>query len=103
MTEEYFGARSEAGQPLRGCVLLDAHSVINGERQDAYGAPEDNFAIIADLWNNYLGNALTKFITPMDVAMMMTLLKIARIRSGTATRDSFVDAAGYIALASEIG
>ena len=40
--------------------------------------------------------------TSLDVAMMMTLLKVARIRSGTATDDSFVDAAGYIACGGEI-
>jgi len=36
------------------------------------------------------------------VAMMMALLKIARIRTGTATEDSFVDLAGYAACGAEI-
>ena len=34
--------------------------------------------------------------------MMMALLKIARIKSGTATEDSFVDLAGYAACGGEI-
>jgi len=34
--------------------------------------------------------------------MMMALLKIARIRTGTATEDSFVDLAGYAACGAEI-
>jgi hypothetical protein len=38
----------------------------------------------------------------VDVAMMMALLKIARIQSGTATEDSFVDLAGYAACGGEI-
>ena len=38
----------------------------------------------------------------MDVAMMMALLKIARIQSGTGTDDSFVDLAGYAACGGEI-
>lgn len=40
--------------------------------------------------------------TANDVAMMMALLKIARIRTGTATDDSYVDLAGYAACGSEI-
>lgn len=34
--------------------------------------------------------------------MMMALLKVARIRSGTGTEDSFVDLAGYAACGGEI-
>lgn len=34
--------------------------------------------------------------------MMMALLKIARIKTGTATEDSFVDLAGYAACGAEI-
>lgn len=33
---------------------------------------------------------------------MMALLKIARIRTGTATDDSYVDLAGYAACGAEI-
>lgn len=43
----------------------------------------------------------TKF-NAIDVAMMMALLKIARIRTGTATDDSYVDLAGYAACGAEI-
>lgn len=41
-------------------------------------------------------------IQPEDVAMLMALLKIARICSGTGTADSFVDLAGYAACGGEI-
>lgn len=34
--------------------------------------------------------------------MMMALLKVARIYTGTGTEDSFVDLAGYAACAGEI-
>ena len=82
----------------RGDILIEAHRIINGERLDAYGSPEDNFTKIADLWSAYLHWT----ITPLDVALMMTLFKIARIQTGSATKDSFTDAAGYIALGDEI-
>ena len=79
-------------------ILDTAKKCVCGQREQDYGSPEDNFQIIADLWSAYYGAEFTS----LDVAMMMTLLKIARIKSGTATDDSFVDAAGYIACGGEI-
>lgn len=38
----------------------------------------------------------------VDVAMMMSLLKIARIKNGGGTGDSFVDLAGYAACGGEL-
>lgn len=66
--------------------------------RNEYGSPEDNFKTIADFWSVYKGVEFTA----NDVAMMMALLKIARIRTGTATDDSYVDLAGYAACGSEI-
>lgn len=79
-------------------ILDNAKKCVCGQREQDYGKPENNFKTIADLWGAYYGQTFT----PLDVAMMMTLLKIARIRTGTATEDSFVDAAGYIACGGEI-
>lgn len=43
------------------------------------------------------------FITPTDVAVMMTLFKIGRITTaGEFTADSFVDLCGYAACAGEL-
>jgi len=82
----------------RAETLDKAKQCVCGQRENEYGSPEDNFQLIADLWSAYKN---TKF-TAIDVAMMMALLKIARIRTGTATDDSFVDLAGYAACGSEI-
>lgn len=41
------------------------------------------------------------YIDATDVAMMMALLKIARIAGGSGTRDSFIDLAGYAACGGE--
>lgn len=79
-------------------TLNNALKCVCGERQDQYGTPEDNFGRIAKLWTDYLGHV----VTPVDVAMMMALLKIARVKTGTATDDSFVDLAGYAACGAEI-
>ena len=79
-------------------TLDNALKCVCGERQDQYGSPEDNFARIARLWTAYLGHD----VSSVDVAMMMGLMKIARIRTGTATEDSFVDLAGYAACGAEL-
>lgn len=79
-------------------ILDVAKTQITGQREQDYGSPEDNFSIIADLWSVYTGAS----ITPLDVAMMMVLLKVARIKNGGGTGDSFVDIAGYAACGGEI-
>lgn len=79
-------------------ILSKAKECVCGQREQDYGSPENNFQLIADLWTDYLG----KLISPTDVAMMMALLKIARIRNGGGTGDSFVDLAGYAACGGEI-
>lgn len=68
-----------------------------GSREEDYGSPEDNFAVIAALWTAYTGTD----ITPKDVAMMMALLKIARAKAGSKP-DTYVDLAGYAACGAEI-
>ncbi len=79
-------------------ILNRANEIVNGKREDEYGSPEDNFKTIAEFWSTYLGYP----VTAADVAAMMALLKIARIGTGTATDDSWVDLAGYAACGGEI-
>ena len=86
---------------IRQEILDKAKDCVCGQRQQDYGNPEDNFALIADLWTTYI-NKDDLYFTSKDVAMMMALLKVARIRTGKGTRDSYVDLAGYAACAGEI-
>jgi hypothetical protein len=86
------------GTMTRPEILQKAEACVCGHREQEYGSPENNFQTIADLWRAYKGVDFTA----VDVAMMMALLKIARIQSGTATEDSFVDLAGYAACGGEI-
>ena len=82
-------------------TLKEAARCVNGQRQQDYGTPEDNFSRIADLWTAYYGGRVV--FAAVDVAMMMGLLKIARIAtSDNPTEDSFVDLAGYAACGAEI-
>lgn len=73
-------------------MLQKVEQIVCQDREKQYGSPEDNFTKIAKLWNAYLGK---DDISPADVAVMMALLKIARISSGEYKEDSWVDLAGY--------
>ena len=84
----------------RETILQEACNCVCGNREEDYGSPEDNFQTIANLWNAYIG---WNHLQPIDVAMMMSLLKIARIKTGRYKEDSFIDLAGYAACAGEIG
>ena len=99
----------------RAEILEAAKKCVCGQRVQDYGKPERNFQIIADFWNDYLDAAhpelnlkgvaecveVSAIITPKDVAVMMGLLKVARIATGS-NPDSFVDLAGYAACAGEV-
>lgn len=86
----------------RAEILDTAKTCVCGDREQDYGSPEQNFQRIADLWTDYLANLLAEAITPKDVAAMLALLKIARIASGHAKADNWVDLAGYAACGGEL-
>lgn len=92
-------------------ILDAARAAVNGERDHEYGCPENNFQVIADLWNVYLeavGKRASSLDLPptrvdsSDVAVMMALLKIARLASSARHADSWIDLAGYAACGGEI-
>ena len=80
-------------------ILRTAEKCVMGDREQAYGSPEQNFKVIADLWNVYVGSPRFQ---PKDVAAMLALLKIARIASGHAKEDNWIDLAGYAACGGEL-
>ena len=79
-------------------VLEEAVKCVCKDREGQYGSPENSFNEIAKLWTVWLGIR----VTPRDVAVMMTMLKIARIKTGHFKEDSYIDACGYLACAAEI-
>lgn len=84
----------------RAEILDGAKACVCEDRERQYGTPEDSFGFIARLWGAYLGD---NTLSGHDVALMMALLKIARIQTGRYKADSYIDAAGYIACAGEVG
>lgn len=83
-------------------VLNKALSCVSGDRESDYGSPEQNFKTIALLWSVYLQRLGRGYLEDRDVAAMLALLKIARIASGNAKEDNWVDLAGYAACGGEI-
>lgn len=85
-------------------ILNEAANLVGGDRAAQHGPKLQNHQNIADLWNGYLASKfLVKVeLTPLDVTLMMVLLKIARTKSGAHNLDDYKDMAGYSAIAGEI-
>lgn len=89
--------------PITRVNILDqAKTIITKDRAATHGDAENSFARIADAWSWWLKDRLEDPIDAYDVAMMMTLFKIARAKGNPQHIDNFVDAASYSALAGEI-
>ena len=93
-----------AVERIRAQILNEARDIVCSDRNKQYGEPEDNFAVIGELWSQYLRRAKNVAIdlNGYDVGMLMALFKIGRLETGTPKRDNFVDLAGYVACAAEI-
>ena len=86
----------------RDDVLSRALQCVTGDRESDYGTPEQNFRTIALLWSVYIQRIGRGYLEDKDVAAMLALLKIARIASGHAKADNWIDLAGYAACGGEI-
>lgn len=96
--------------------LLEATAkAVLTDRNKSYGNPEDNFRNIAEVWNWWFDERWKRYseskkeipdlgpfiITPLDVAHLNTLMKMARLKTNPTHMDSMVDAAGYQACAAD--
>ena len=107
------GKAVNSASSSRGSILQEALDTINGERLDSYGEPEDSFSLIAEYWGVYITEKVTDLdkkgrgpggiimLSSKDVAIMMTLLKLAR-ESHQHKRDNLKDAAGYLGIAGDL-
>lgn len=87
-----------SGVTQRELMLDEAATLVSHDRNDDYGDPGDNFSDIAQMWSAYKGIRFSAH----DVAAMMVLIKIARIRSSPGKDDNWVDIAGYAAVGYEV-
>ena len=81
----------------RSDILDTAKEYVTKDRAATHGDAERNFGLIAAYWSAHLN----KNIKPHDVAVMMTLLKLARARSNPKHTDNWIDGCGYLALGGE--
>lgn len=81
----------------RAEILSSAAKIVTG-RDIQHGDVENSFPRIAQMWSAYKGVEFT----PVDVTVMLILLKVARISSGHQNSDNFIDIAGYAACGGEL-
>lgn len=90
---------------LKSPTLQRADDIIHGERQDQYGNPEMSFEIISDFWNLHnKWRKIRKGDAPYDnedSAMMLDLMKHARMYGQVWHGDNAVDACGYLAILND--
>ena len=93
---------SQKGKPMtkytRTEILDKAKQLVNVERATEHGDMEDNFTTISEYWSLHLDY----YVSPSDVGVMMTLLKLARIKSNPSNPDSWIDSCGYMACGGEL-
>lgn len=83
---------------LRAQFLDEVKKLVCEDRNVTHGDAEDNFRVIALLWNVYLKNSDGgEELDNKDVAIMMGLFKISRLMTNVNNIESWLDLAGYSA------
>jgi len=85
---------------IRALFLDEVKRLVCSDRNVTHGDAEDNFRVIADLWNVYLHNSPGENchdLTNKDVAIMMCLFKISRLMTNVNNMENWLDLAGYAA------
>ena len=82
----------------RADILDTAKTYVTKDRASDHGDMENNFLTIARYWSVHLDHE----VTATDVAVMMNLLKVARIKSNPSHPDNWIDGAGYMACGGEL-
>ena len=89
ITQTNAGRRQEFLETVKHFVCKD--------RNVTHGDAEDNFRVIASLWETYLNNTPPQSLNSTDVAIMMCLFKVARLMANPKNMENWHDLAGYAA------
>jgi hypothetical protein len=86
---------------LRADFLAQVQQIVCQDRNVTHGDAEDNFRVIASLWNVYIHNSKGELkdgdLNNKDVAIMMCLFKISRLMTNVNNMENWLDLAGYAA------
>ena len=81
----------------RAEFLETVRNFVCKDRNVTHGDAEDNFRVIATLWETYLNNTPPQSLNSTDVAIMMCLFKVARLMANPKNMENWHDLAGYAA------
>ena len=81
----------------RAEFLETVRNFVCKDRNVTHGDAEDNFRVIASLWETYLNNTPPQSLNSTDVAIMMCLFKVARLMANPKNMENWHDLAGYAA------
>lgn len=82
---------------IRAQFLKEVEKLVCADRNVTHGDAEDNFRVIAQLWNVYIHNSKGEELNNKDVAIMMCLFKVSRLMSNVNNLENWLDLAGYAA------
>lgn len=82
----------------RAEILDTAKEYVTKDRAATHGDAEKNFGLIATYWSAHLD----AIVTATDVAVMMTLFKLARAKGNISNPENWIDGCGYMACGGEI-
>jgi hypothetical protein len=86
---------------LRKEMLEEADSLVNGDRNNTYGPPHQDFQRTADALTAFGFTVEGKPLSAHHVAMILATVKLSRLVWTPGKRDSWVDLAGYAACGFE--
>lgn len=90
----------------RKALLTEAETLVNGDRNNQYGPPHQDFQRTADILTAMgvrfvPGHGDARAIKAHDVALILAAVKMSRLAWSPEKRDSWVDLAGYAACGHE--
>lgn len=85
-------------RPTRAQLLDTAKQIVTRDRADTHGNPERNFGMVAAYWSAHLDHP----VTSADVAVLMTLFKLARLKANPGNLENWTDGCGYLACGGEL-
>jgi hypothetical protein len=89
---------TNGAKSFRAKDLLTSAADIIDERSRTHGHYDLTMLRTAKLWTDFL----EREIDPMDVAICMALVKLARIMETRNVHDNFLDAVAYFAISGEL-